>query len=534
MKSPKPTLRAAVVAVILVLLVVFTTASAFAQTQQRTHTVQAGETLYSIARLYGVTVDAIAFANGITNPALIYVGQVLVIPGATGGTGGTGGTGAQGTYTVVAGDTLFSIARRFSTTVAQLQALNSLGSGTTIYVGQTLTVPAASTSPAATATPGAGTPAAPTATSAPAAQTTHTVAAGETLFRIALRYGVTVQQIAQANNLSNAALIYVGQVLVIPSGSAAAPTATATQGTPLAPTPTQGTPLAPTPTQGTPAAPTATGAPPTATQGTPQAPTATPTQTSATGATAPVVTLTATPTATTTPSPAPSATESTLEDATPTAIVRPGSVPASAPNLLDNPGFEGATREVDFSSVKVVEGWMPFYCDQPYTSEKCPAPRQGSGNPLGLVMGRPEYSQAAEPARLRGGSGAQQWFCFWRACQGGLYQVVETRPGALCEVGAYVQSVSAEGESEVSTVLDNSIWRIRVDLTGATQAFSESATLISSADFGSSAGHYDRYALITFTFTATSEQTAIFFENQRIWPIATNASYIDEAYLRCN
>jgi hypothetical protein len=48
-----------------------------------THVVQPGETLYLIAIRYGTTVDALAAANNITNPNLIYVGQVLVIPGGT-------------------------------------------------------------------------------------------------------------------------------------------------------------------------------------------------------------------------------------------------------------------------------------------------------------------------------------------------------------------------------------------------------------------------------------------------------------------
>jgi LysM repeat protein len=52
-------------------------------TTNRTHTVQAGNTLYSIARLYGVDMTVLARVNGITNPNRIYVGQVLRIPDVT-------------------------------------------------------------------------------------------------------------------------------------------------------------------------------------------------------------------------------------------------------------------------------------------------------------------------------------------------------------------------------------------------------------------------------------------------------------------
>jgi LysM repeat protein len=50
----------------------------------------------------------------------------------------------------------------------------------------------------------------------PAGQTTHTVAAGENLFRISLKYNVTLQALMQANGITNPNLVYVGQVLRIP------------------------------------------------------------------------------------------------------------------------------------------------------------------------------------------------------------------------------------------------------------------------------------------------------------------------------
>ncbi|NJL94150.1 MAG: LysM peptidoglycan-binding domain-containing protein, partial [Anaerolineae bacterium] len=64
---------------------------------------------------------------------------------------------------------------------------------------------------------------APGALAQDAANTTYVVQPGDNLFRISLRYGVSVQAIAQANNIANVNLILVGQVLQIPGGTGATP-----------------------------------------------------------------------------------------------------------------------------------------------------------------------------------------------------------------------------------------------------------------------------------------------------------------------
>lgn len=100
------------------------------------HIVRQGETLKSIASLYGTTVDALARANGIVNPNYIWVGQRLTIPGAT----TSGQTGGQ-TYVVQPGDTLSSIAVQFGTTAWAIAYENNLPNVNVIYVGQTLRIP---------------------------------------------------------------------------------------------------------------------------------------------------------------------------------------------------------------------------------------------------------------------------------------------------------------------------------------------------------------------------------------------------------
>ena len=106
------------------------------------HIVQHGETLSQIARVYGVSMTALAQANGIRNPNFIYVGQRLAIPGASGGNAGSSGGAAAsgGVHVVRPGENLSTIAARYGTTVAALAQANGIANPNHIYVGQRLTI----------------------------------------------------------------------------------------------------------------------------------------------------------------------------------------------------------------------------------------------------------------------------------------------------------------------------------------------------------------------------------------------------------
>lgn len=201
--------------ILLVIVIILTMAlplSAFAQS--RVHVVQRGDTLYSIARRYGTTVQAIMSANGLSNRNFIWVGQRLTIPGTSGGGSSSGGgTATGGAYVVRRGDTLYSIARRYGTSVQAIMNANGLRNGNFIWVGQRLTIPGASggsSSSGGGSTQGGGT--------IPSSGSVHVVSRGETVASIARRYGTTVAAIATLNGLRNPNLIYVGQRLNIPKG----------------------------------------------------------------------------------------------------------------------------------------------------------------------------------------------------------------------------------------------------------------------------------------------------------------------------
>ena len=104
-----------------------------------THVVQRGENMFRIALRYGTTVQAIASANGIANPARISVGQRLIIPSA--GAQPAPQPVAGTTYVVQPGDNLFRIALRFNMSHLYLAQYNGIPNSSRIYVGQVIRIP---------------------------------------------------------------------------------------------------------------------------------------------------------------------------------------------------------------------------------------------------------------------------------------------------------------------------------------------------------------------------------------------------------
>lgn len=166
-------------------IVTTTSSPAPTTSNSSTYTVKYGDNLSSIAAAHGTTSAALASLNGISNPNYIYTGQVLKLSGAS-----TTTSTATGSYTVKSGDNLSTIAAKYGTTTANLQALNGITNANYIYTGQVLKV---------------------SGTASYSVSKTYTVKSGDSLWLIASKLGTTVSHLQSMNGISS--LIYPGQTL---------------------------------------------------------------------------------------------------------------------------------------------------------------------------------------------------------------------------------------------------------------------------------------------------------------------------------
>lgn len=151
--------------------------------------VKSGDSLWAIAKRYGITVEQLKKANNLTSNTLS-IGQKLIIP-----TNENIKPSQDYTlYTVKSGDSLYSISKKYGLTINELMEYNNLGT-TILRIGQTLKIPVKQTSPAVT---------------------TYIVKSGDSLYSIAKKYNTTVYELMKYNNLTSN-LLSIGQVLKIPA-----------------------------------------------------------------------------------------------------------------------------------------------------------------------------------------------------------------------------------------------------------------------------------------------------------------------------
>jgi LysM repeat protein len=154
--------------------------------------VQPGDTLYTIANKFNITIEDIISANNLENPNLIYPGQLLNIPVDS-------VPPVEGfEYIVQPGESLYAISQRFNVPLRDLIRANSIFPPYIIYPGQRIIIPGVE------------------APEPPAGGEIYIVKEGDTLYSIADQFNVSIGEIIQLNNIPRPDLIYPGQRLLIP------------------------------------------------------------------------------------------------------------------------------------------------------------------------------------------------------------------------------------------------------------------------------------------------------------------------------
>jgi LysM repeat protein len=193
------------------------------------HTVQPGETLWSIAAANNLTTRTVAAYNGLSEDAQVVLGSTIRVPSTTEGyaalqnaglvaapaASAPAASGGGGGYTVQPGDTLSGVAAANGISVADLAAANGLDPSGFLIAGTSLAIPGGDGGSAPAAAP------APAASAAPAVQGGYTVRPGDTLSGLAADAGVSPAAMAAMNGLDPDGVLVAGTVIKLPGGAPA-------------------------------------------------------------------------------------------------------------------------------------------------------------------------------------------------------------------------------------------------------------------------------------------------------------------------
>ncbi|MCG4586279.1 LysM peptidoglycan-binding domain-containing protein, partial [Anaerosalibacter bizertensis] len=184
------------------------------------YTVKPGDSFWKIGRKFGVKLESILKANNANQNTIIYPGQVLQIPDGKTDTENenTNNTENKPTsktivHTIVRGDTLWKLSRKYNVPMAKIIGANkNINENSILYIGQKLIIPTVGN---VVETPEENVKE-PEKTK-PSKTIVHTIARGDTLWKLSRKYNVSVSQIVAANNnINENSIIYVGQKLIIP------------------------------------------------------------------------------------------------------------------------------------------------------------------------------------------------------------------------------------------------------------------------------------------------------------------------------
>lgn len=188
-----------------------------------TYTVVAGDTVSSIAGRYGLATASVLALNGLGWKTVIFAGQSLKLT-ASGAVPIVKAPIATPTsrYSIQKGDTIGGIAAKFGLGTQTLLSANGLGWSSIIYPGQTIAIPGRSAVASVVSSQQriVETSAVSPSTAVPV---TYTIASGDTVAAIAAKFGVTSQAILTANNLTWSSIIYSGHTIAIPTAAPLVP-----------------------------------------------------------------------------------------------------------------------------------------------------------------------------------------------------------------------------------------------------------------------------------------------------------------------
>ncbi len=146
------------------------------------YTVQKGDSYWNISQRFNTSLSSVMNANNASGNTALTVGQIITVPSHT--------------YTVQKGDSYYLIAKKCGVTLSALLSANNATTTSSLYAGQKITIPGGS-----------------------GGYKTHTVQKGETYWTISQKYSVSLSSLLAANGASEGSILYVGDIVKIPSSS---------------------------------------------------------------------------------------------------------------------------------------------------------------------------------------------------------------------------------------------------------------------------------------------------------------------------